>query len=147
MTIFRDFKLEDTELLIKHLNNENVIRYLSTRIPYPYTNTDAAWWIETGSKDGITKAIEFEGEFAGVIGITRGEHQHSRQGEIGYWLGEKFWGKGIASKAVAQMTENILSTTDIVRLFAPVYNPNKASMHVLEKCNYKLDCVFEKKCF
>jgi len=86
-------------------------------------------------------------EFAGVIGVSVGEYQHSRCAELGYWLGEEYWGKGIASDSLTQMTEYIFSSTKIVRLFAPVFDPNKASMRVLEKCGYKLEGVLEKGIF
>jgi ribosomal-protein-alanine N-acetyltransferase len=147
MVHLRDFKEEDAEHLIKHLNNENVVKYLTTKIPYPYTAEDASWWISTGSKEGITRAIEVEGDFSGVIGVAVGEYQYSRSAEIGYWLGEEFWGKGTASNAVAQMTSEVFSSTEIIRLFAPVFSPNKASMRVLEKCSYKFEGVLEKGIF
>ncbi len=147
MVHLRDFEIADTEHIIRHLNNEKVIKYLTTKIPYPYTVKDASWWVDIGSKEGITKAIDVQGEFAGAIGVAVGDFQHSRSAEIGYWLGEEFWDKGIASKALEQMTDQVFSNTEIVRLFAPVFDPNKASMRVLEKCGYELEGVFKKGVF
>ena len=144
MILLREFRTQDTDSLVRHLNNEHVVRYLTSRIPFPYTQNDAQWWIQTGCKDGVVKAIEYMGELAGTVGAHPGDHQHARTAEIGYWLGEEFWGKGIATEAVRIMTDEIFSTTDIVRLFAPVFSPNKASMRVLEKCGYKLDGILEK---
>ncbi len=147
MINLRGFEIADTEHIIRHLNNEKVIKYLTTKIPYPYTANDASWWINTGSKEGITKAIDVHGKFAGVISVAIGEFQHSRSAEIGYWLGEEFWGKGVASEAVEQMTNQVFSSTEIVRLFAPVFDPNNASIRVLEKCGYELEGIFKKSVF
>jgi len=143
----RDFKKDDNSLLVQHLNNERVIQYLTSRIPYPFTVEDATWWIDIGSKEGITKAIEVRGKLVGVIGVSFGENQHSRCAEIGYWLGEEYWGQGIATNSVLQMTQYVFSNTEVVRLFAPVFDPNKASMNVLEKCGYKLEGILEKRVY
>ena len=145
--LLRDLKQQDTKLLVEFLNNINVTKYLSTRIPQPYTSQDAEWWVNKGSKTGITKAIEVNENFAGVIGVTIGEYENSRSAEIGYWLGEEYWGKGIATEAITEMTNDVFSSTEIIRLFAPVFSPNKASMRVLEKCGYTLAGVFKKAVF
>jgi ribosomal-protein-alanine N-acetyltransferase len=147
MIQLREFTIVDAAPLVELLNNDNVVKYLTSRIPFPYEKKDADWWVNDGCKDGIVKAIEYQADLAGVVAVNRGEYQHSRTAEIGYWLGEQFWGKGIATEAVREMTEMIFSTTDIVRLFAPVFEPNKASMRVLEKCGYKLDAIFDKGVF
>ena len=60
---------------------------------------DAEWWVNTGSKTGITKEIEVNRYFADVISIAIGEYENPRSAEIGYWLGEELWGKGLATKA------------------------------------------------
>lgn len=147
MINLRDFKTSDTESLVYSLNNENVVRYLTTKIPFPYTKADASWWVSTGSKEGIIRAIDVGGELAGVIGVSVGDFQHSRCAEIGYWLAQEFWGNGVATAAVSKMTDHVFSSTEIVRLFAPVFHPNKASMRVLEKCGYKLEGILEKGIF
>lgn len=143
----RDYKTEDIKAIHILLNNYNVSRFLSSRIPFPYTFDDAVWWVETGNKHEITRVIEFNGELAGIIGVARGVYENYRCGELGYWLGEPFWGKGLATGAVSQMTQMIFADTDIVRLFAPIYHPNKASMRVAEKCGYKLEGIAEKAIF
>lgn len=145
--IFRDFNQGDIEPLVKLLNNKNVTKYLTSRIAQPYTVQDAEWWVNTGSQVGIAKAIEVNGNFAGVISAIAGEHENSRSAEIGYWLGEEFWGKGIATEAIKKMTDHVFSNTGIVRLFAPVFSPNKKSMHVLEKCGYMQEGILKKAIF
>jgi len=143
----RELKSEDNRALVKHLNNKQVIKYLTSRIPYPYTDKDATWWIEIGSQEDITRAIEVDGELAGIIGITQGENQHSRCAEIGYWLGEEYWGKGYATQAITELTNFIFVSTEIVRIFAPVFEPNKASMRALEKSGYQLEGILKKRVF
>ena len=126
------------------LDNVNVSKYLTARIPYPYSIEDAKWWVTIGSKEGINKAIEVDGIFVGVIGVTVGEFEKERSAEIGYWIGEPFWGNGIATEAVTQMTQYVFDTTNVVRLSAPVFSPNKASTRVLEKCGYLLEANLKK---
>ncbi|ASM51838.1 hypothetical protein PESP_b0248 [Pseudoalteromonas espejiana DSM 9414] len=70
MIILRDFKPQDAPHIINTLNDEQVTRFLSSKIPFPYTQADADWWINQGSKNGIIKAIVVNEQFAGCIGIT-----------------------------------------------------------------------------
>ncbi len=144
MILLRQIAGHDLDALVKNLNDEKVIRYLSSRVPFPYTQKDADWFIQTGSKNGIYRAITYNGALAGVISVSPGEHEHARTAKMGYWLGRKFWGKGVATQAVCEMTKDVFSTSDIVRLSAPVYAPNKASMRVLEKNGYELDGILKK---
>jgi RimJ/RimL family protein N-acetyltransferase len=142
-----DLEQRNIDVLVKLLNNKNVTKYLTSRIPQPYTTEDAEWWINTGSKTGITNAIQVDGYFAGVINVTAGEYENFRSAEIGYWLGEDYWGKGIATEAVEKMTNYVFSSTEIVRLFAPVFSPNIKSMRVLEKNGYIKEGIFKKSIF
>jgi RimJ/RimL family protein N-acetyltransferase len=140
MINLRDFTTQDEPCLVRHLNNKNVVRYLSSIIPYPYTSKDAKWWINTGSKEGaVAKAIEYDGVFCGVIGVYFQQFEYARNAEIGYWLAEEYWGKGIASAALMKFGE--LATTDITRLYASVFSVNDASMRVLEKAGYSCEGI------
>ena len=143
----RDYQEADIDAIHQLLNNYQVSRFLSSRIPFPYTRDDAVWWVETGSKSEITRVIEYNQKLAGIIGVARGPHENYRCGELGYWLGEPFWGRGLATFAVTRMTEMIFDETDIVRLFAPIYDCNRASMRVVEKCGYKLEGIAESSIF
>lgn len=140
----RDYQDGDIDAIHQLLNNYAVSRFLSSRIPFPYSHDDAVWWVETGSKKEITRVIEFSGQLCGVIGVARGPFENYRCGELGYWLGQRYWGKGLATLAVSDMTQQIFAETDIVRLVAPIYDCNKASMRVAEKCGYKLEGIAEK---
>lgn len=85
-------------LLINYLNNPEVVRFLSSKIPTPYTIDDARWWIETGSKAGHTFAIELSGHFVGRIGAVAGEFEYSKSAEVGYWLAQEYWGRQLSRK-------------------------------------------------
>jgi ribosomal-protein-alanine N-acetyltransferase len=145
MIKLRGMESEDKNLLIRYLNNQDVVRFLSSKIPQPYTDQDAEWWVEVGSKQGGTvRAIEYHGLFCGVIGAVRQHFEYSHCAEIGYWLGREYWGKGIATEAVIKLTQLVFADSKLQRLYAPVFSANKASMRVLEKAGYKLEGIFEK---
>jgi RimJ/RimL family protein N-acetyltransferase len=143
----RGYAEDDVDAISLLLNNYAVTKYLSSRIPFPYSRDDAVWWVNTGSKAELTRVIDVNGRLAGIIGAARGRHENRRSAEIGYWLGQPFWGRGIATRAVTLMTEYVFNETDIVRLFAPVYAPNKASIRVVEKCGYQLEGIARKSVF
>lgn len=147
MISFREYHENDIPLLLEYLNNTRVTEYLTSSIPQPYTENDATWWIREGSKEGIVKAVDYNGLFIGTVGVKPGLFESSRSAEIGYWFGEKHWGKGLATKAISSMTDTVFRTTEIIRLHAPVFSPNTASKRVLEKCGYHLESIQEKACF
>lgn len=145
MRVFlREFKESDIEILPQYLNNPKVTQYLSTRIPQPYSREDAEWWIDKGCKNRIVRAIECEGVLVGSIGAERGRFERLRSAEIGYWIAESYWGKGIATVALRELSEFVFQNTDIARLQAHVYAGNTASARVLQKSGYELEGVLRK---
>jgi len=147
MITLRDYYQSDVERLIELANNENVARYLTGTFPHPYTRDDANWWISTGCKGGFVKVIERDGVFVGSVGVTPRANVHRYSGIIGYWLGEAYWGQGIASVALSQLTEMVFADSDLVRLSASVYSPNKPSMRVLEKSGYSHEATLMNSVF
>ncbi len=148
MIKLRDLNQQDDNLLVAYLNNKKVVQYLSSRIPQPYTLEDAAWWINTGCKDQATvKAITFNNVFCGVIGVYHQPFEYAHSAEIGYWLAEEFWNKGITSKALQIFSQSLFDNTDIVRLYAPVFSGNTASMRVLEKAGFSFEGISAKALF
>jgi RimJ/RimL family protein N-acetyltransferase len=145
MITLRAFRPTDAARLVELANNENVSRYLVYTFPYPYTKKDAEWWIAVGSRQNgvVARVIEWEGALVGGVGLTPQSGWRSHQAEIGYWLGEEYWGRGIASEALRQMTEAAFTELAFGKLFAPVLAPNRASMRVLEKNGYRLEGVLE----
>ncbi|MEP0355277.1 GNAT family protein [Paraglaciecola sp.] len=144
MITLRDFNEDDLAQLLCILNDPEVVKYLSSKIPTPYTLEDSQWWISTGSKIGIIKAIDFNGSLVGCIGAEPGSFEYQRSAEIGYWVAKEYWRKGIATHAINEMVSLVFKTTGIVRLFASVFSENTASLNVLEKCNFKLESVQSK---
>lgn len=147
MIVLREYKASDTEELVRLANNRNISRYLVETFPHPYTRTDAEWWIEAGSKEGgaINMVIECQGRLSGGIGIKPQTGWKAHVAEIGYWLGENYWGRGIASEALNEMTRRAFSLHGFRKLFAPVLGPNTASMRVLEKCSFVLEGVMKEE--
>ncbi len=144
MITLRNFNEGDTELLLSILNDQEVVKYLSSKIPTPYTPEDAKWWVSTGSKMGIVKAIDLNGSLVGCIGAEKGEYEYQRSAEIGYWIAKDYWSQGIATQAINEITSLVFNTTDIVRLFASIFSQNTASMRVLDKCGFELEAVHNK---
>ncbi len=147
MVKLRDYEESDSNRLVMLANNENVSRYLIYTFPYPYTKRDADWWILTGTQENgaVNKVIEYNGKFVGGIGIIPQTGWRSHIAEIGYWVGEAFWGKGIATVALGQMTEYVFLELKFRKLFGPVLEPNRASMRVLEKNNYLLEGILKQE--
>ena len=146
MISLREYAAADLDRLVQLANNENVSRYLLYTFPYPYTRADADWWIGTGSKQkgAITRVIEYEGLFVGSVGITPQGGWRDHLGEIGYWVAEDYWGKGVATAALRQMSEYGLNR-EFRKLFAPVLAPNISSMKVLEKCGYEREAILKNE--
>ena len=145
MIDLRELVENDIDSIATYANNFNVSRYMSSRMPYPYTIDDAKWWVKTGNKEqGLHFAIDLEGVCIGVVGVRFGENEYQYSAEIGYWIAEEHWGKGIGTEVVSKMTGHVFSEKETVRLVAPVYSPNKASMRVLEKSGYDLESIHRK---
>jgi RimJ/RimL family protein N-acetyltransferase len=137
----REWKRGDEESLVLHANNRNVSRNLRDAFPYPYTMADAQHWIEiAGTADPLTSfAIDVEGSAVGGIGIVLKDDIYRRSAEIGYWLGEEFWGRGIVTEALEVMTDYAFSTWDLCRISAGVFEWNPGSVRVLEKAGYQFE--------
>ena len=134
----RPWRRGDEPALARHANNRNVWRNLRDAFPHPYTMEHAIQWVaaSAGVEAGLKLAIEVGGEVVGSVGLTPQADVHRRTAEIGYWLAEPFWGRGIMSEAVRAATEHGFRTLDVVRIQAAVFEWNTASMRVLEKCGY-----------
>lgn len=145
MIDLREFSHNDINSITKYANNYNVSRYMSSRMPYPFTRGDAEWWVETGSRQaGLYQAVDLAAECIGVVGVRFRRFEYQHVAEIGYWIAEEHWGKGIATEAVSKMTALAGAENNILKLYAPVFSPNRASMRVLEKCGYTLEAIHRK---
>lgn len=147
--LIRDFQLDDIDALVKYANNYNIFRWVKDNFPYPYSNRDAEQWITVSrnTNDGLNYAITTQKELIGGIGVKFKEDVYRYSWELGYWLGEPFWGKGIATEAVKVFTKYLFSHYNIRSITANVYEGNKASMKVLTKAGFKLDGIIRKAVF
>ena len=137
----RSWERRDGDAIVRHANNRNVWINLRDRFPYPYTFTDARNWLEciVGLKPETNFAIAVAGEAVGGIGFTMQPDVGRRSAEIGYWLGEEFWGRGIASEALVAVTDHAFANHDLCRVYAHVFDWNRASARVLEKAGYEFE--------
>ncbi len=94
MISLRDFQQQDTEQLISILNDTSVTQFLSSKIPSPYTASDANWWITEGSRSELIKAITLDDQLIGCVSVLQGEFEFNRSAELGYWLAKEYWHKG-----------------------------------------------------
>ena len=139
--IIRSWRPGDEASLIHHANNRNVWRNLRDEFPHPYTEADAEEWIRkaTVAIPETAFAIAVDGAAVGGIGLRLGHDIYRRSAEIGYWLGEAYWGRGIATEAVHAMTDYGFVRFDLARIWAGVFEWNPASTRVLEKAGYELE--------
>jgi RimJ/RimL family protein N-acetyltransferase len=137
----RAWRRGDESSLVRHANNRNVWLNLRDRFPHPYTAADAEAWIGTASAESPVAnfAIVLADEAVGGIGLTPGTDIFRHSAEIGYWLGEPFWGRGIATEALRAVTQYAIKTHGLTRIFAVPFASNQASCRVLEKAGYVLE--------
>ena len=144
--LIRQWTDEDLPNLVSHANNINIWNNLRNYFPYPYTDEAGKAWLEEIKLASpiVNLAIDLDGQAIGGIGLILNSDVYIKSAEIGYWLGEPFWGQGIATEAVRQMIEYTFYYFDIIRLYAEVFETNKASMRVLEKNGFYLEGVRRK---
>lgn len=136
----REWRPADADALVA-LCNAADRTYLSNRLPDPYTPEDAAWWLrmvaEHDGQDGIFRAITVDGRIVGNISAEQKSDVYHRDAEVGYLLLTEYWGRGIMTQALRQLTALAFEKLDIVRLTGLVYAPNTASCRVLEKNGFQ----------
>lgn len=137
----RPWRDGDQDALVRHADNPKVARQLLDRFPHPYTREDADSWIALcqSGPAGTRFAIEVGGEAAGGVGLKLGDGNFCKTAEIGYWLGEAHWGRGIATEAVRAVTPWAFEAHDLARIQAGVFEANPASARVLEKAGYQFE--------
>lgn len=142
-SILRPWKAGDAAAIARHANNSKVAGFMRDGFPFPYMLDDAHTWLNMAMKEtrNLFLAIEVEGEAAGAIGVLFKENVYRYSAEIGYWLGEQHWNKGITSEAIQKLSEYIFRETDIVRLYAEIFSPNISSMKAISKAGFHLEAV------
>lgn len=141
--VLREWRMEDKDRLAETLNNKHILDNLRDGLPYPYTAKDAQEFIAAMLAADKTQTIAFaiaaQDGVIGSISVSRCANVHYRTGELGYYLGEAYWGKGFATSAVRQICAYVFEHTDILRIFAEPFAYNAASCRVLEKAGFQLE--------
>jgi len=130
----------DEPALVKYANNRNIWLNVRDLFPHPYTRSDARAWIRHARKKPETNfAIASNIEAIGGIGFLPQEDVYRRSAEIGYWLGEPYWSRGIITMALNVLVQYAFANFDLVRLYATVFEWNQSSVRVLEKNGFKFE--------
>lgn len=146
---YRPLKSEDAKALSLLANNKKIASQLKDVFPHPYSEEDASNFIKFSQQFEPARifGIIYNNQLVGAIGIHGLDDIYRKNGEIGYWLGEEYWGKGIISQAVNWMVAYGFENFDIVRIFAGVFETNHASQRVLEKCGFSRDAIIKKNIY
>src|SRR5215207_5811848 len=144
--MLRPWREGDESSLVRHANNYEVWRRLRDGFPHPYTRADAERWIAFAEQQYPQThfAIEVHGGAPGGIGLELRSDIERRSAEMGYWLGQDFWGRGITTAAVRALTRYGFETLNLTRIFAVPFASSSASIRVLEKCGYLREGIMRR---
>ena len=138
--VLREWRQSDAAGVAKYANNEKIACNLRDVFPHPYTLTDAEYFVnsclEADEARQLFRAIEVDGHTAGSIALSLGSDVYRMTAELGYWLAEDFWGRGIMTEAVRQICREAFDRFDILRIFAEPFAENLGSRRVLEKAGF-----------
>jgi ribosomal-protein-alanine N-acetyltransferase len=142
----RPWHLDDLNNLVALANNKNIAQYMADVFPHPYTIENGKTFIDFANSNPNSKifAISINDKPAGSIGLHLQADILKKNAEIGYWLGEEYWGKGIIKNAINQIVDYGFNNLDIVRIFARIYGTNIPSQKVIERAGFVLEGKFEK---
>ncbi len=143
----REWNLSDSESLARHANNIRIWNNVRDLFPHPYNSTDGVIFISAAiakPRPAVDLAIDVNGKAVGGIGIVLQHDVERISAEIGYWLGESFWNKGIMTAAVEKMIKYAFTNFPIRKLYAPVFEYNHASMKVLQKAGFEKEAILKK---
>ena len=133
--------MTDVDDIVKYCADINVSKWI-TQMPHPYKKKDAVWWIKDSAKKWKQKTdyiyvIEYEGKLAGAVGLhIKGDDK----GELGYWLGKPFWGKGLMTEAAKLLMKEAFKRLKMNKVYARFMEGNKASERVQQKLGMKYEC-------
>lgn len=136
--VLRPLVATDAASLAHHANNSAVAKNLRDRFPHPYSIEDAKWYIAHVAERTVQTsfAIAVDGVVVGSISLMPGSDVERKSAEVGYWIGEEFWGCGIATAALRGITEYAFRTLRFTRVFAVPFATSVSSVRVLEKAGF-----------
>jgi ribosomal-protein-alanine N-acetyltransferase len=147
--VLRSWRHGDETSLVEHADNWNIWINLTDAFPHPYTEGHARRWVglcQEEPRRSMQFAIEVAGRAVGGIGFEAGAGIHRKMARIGYWLGEPYWGRGIATEALRLVSAYAFNHFDLLRLQAEVLEWNPASARVLEKAGYRFEARLRRGC-
>ncbi len=148
MVTIREWQESDAKALSLLLNDKRVLDNLRDGLPFPYTEADALYYINSclsaDKNEQFCFAIVNSGKVVGSIGVFRQGNIHFRTAELGYYIGVEHWGKGIMTEAVRLVCKHVFDNTDIVRIYAEPFAENIGSCRVLEKNGFLLEGIMRK---
>ena len=143
--VIREWRIEDKSELAINLNNLNVLNNLRDGLPYPYTEQDAEDYIRAmlsaDKNSTFAFAITLNDKVIGSIGVFRQDNIHSRTAEMGYYIGEPYWGNGYMTSAIKQVCKYVFNNSDIIRIYAEPFIHNIASCRALEKAGFQCEGI------
>lgn len=141
----RKWRLEDAPALAAALSNRKVLDNLRDGLPYPYTEKDAAEYISAmlaaDENETFAFAVTVDDKAIGSIGVFRQGNIHRQTGELGYYIAEEYWGRGLMTQAVKQVCAHVFEVSDMLRIYAEPFAHNAPSCRVLEKAGFQFEGV------
>jgi ribosomal-protein-alanine N-acetyltransferase len=144
--IVRPYRPDDTPAIAREANNRKVAANMRDLFPHPYTEADAEGWVAHATSEEPMRnfAIEVGGAYAGGIGLKLEGDIDRVSAELGYWLGERFWGRGIATAAIRGFVPWAFGAFQLERIYATPFMANAASARVLEKASFNREGVMRR---
>lgn len=144
--VIRPFRADDKSALARQANNRKIWANVRDVFPHPYTEEHAEAWLAhaTQSTPASHFAIEMDGAFAGGIGLKLQSDVDRISAELGYWLGEEFWGRGVATAAINGLVPWAFDAFQLERIYATPFHWNLASCRVLEKASFNKEGVMRR---
>jgi [ribosomal protein S5]-alanine N-acetyltransferase len=139
--LIRSWRATDASSLARHADNRRIWLNVRDRFPHPYTLADAEMWLTRvrSAQPETQYALEVDGEAAGGIGVFLQEDVSRYTAELGYWLAEAYWGRGLMTEVVRRFTDFAFETFELNRIYGNVFEWNKGSARVLEKAGYAFE--------
>ena len=151
MKLITEWKIEYAKELAVALNNKNVLDNLRDGLPYPYTENDAREFIQSmlcvDKNQVFAFAIVHDNKCIGSIGVFRQGNIHFKTAELGYYIGEQYWGRGLMTQAVKDICEYVFENSDIIRIFSEPFANNIASQRVLEKNGFCCEGILRNNAY
>lgn len=141
----RPWNPDDAPLLAQRANNPKIAKFMTDGFPHPFTLENAHQFIanNTSKTPYNILAITCDDEPVGAIGVHPKEGIERLNAELGYWIAEEYWGKGIGTAAIRQMVTYAFDNFEIERIFARPFGNNPASKRILEKAGFTLEGHFK----